>query len=223
MKRVVALPSTKLITSRNMGLKPLLLLSNTHFLFVVYATATDAHWQLYANKHARIKELSQLSDRLIAMTRYSATDLLTDRALKKGKTKYPGYKVQINDVKVRLQMLLNNEMDALWLMEPQATVARRTGANVLMDTRKDSLTLGVLAFRVDVMADDRRYQQIETLLKAYDAAVDRINSNGIKTYAPLIHKYMAVDEQVIDALPAMRYNRSSQPLPKDIAVAASHP
>ena len=34
------------------------------------------------------------------------------------------FKVQINDVALRLQMLLNNEMDAMLLTEPQATTAR---------------------------------------------------------------------------------------------------
>lgn len=188
---------------------------------VACVTATDAQWQLYANKHARLKELSQLSDRLIAMTRYSATDLLTDRATKRGKLKYPAYKVQINDVGVRLQMLLNNELDAFWFMEPQATAARQAGANVLMDTRKDSLTLGAIAFRVDVMADDRRYNQIQALLQAYDQAVEHINRNGLAAYAPLIRKYMGVDDAVIEALPPLRFNPHRDPLPKDIAAAAS--
>ena len=184
-------------------------------------TATDAHWQLLANKRARLKDLSQLSDRLVAMTRFSATDLLTDRALKRGKTKYPAYKVQINDVNVRLQMLFNNEMDALWLMEPLATMARQTGANVLMDTRKDSINLGAVAFRVEVMADDHRYSQVTELLRAYDKAVDCINKNGVAAYAPLIEKYMGVNQQTIDALPPMRYHHARDPLPKDVATAAS--
>ena len=186
-----------------------------------YATATEAHWKLLANKRSRLKDLSQLSDRLVAMTRFSATDLLTDRAQKKGKTKYQPYKIQINDVNIRLQMLQNNEMDALWLMEPLATAARMTGANVLVDTRKDSVNLGVMAFRVDVLADDHRYAQIQELLKAYDKAVDQLNRNGIQAYAPIIKKYMAVEDRVIQAMPVIIYKRSSQPLPKDIATAAS--
>lgn len=184
-------------------------------------SATEAHWQLLANKRSRLKELKQLSDRIVAMTRFSATDLLTDKALKNGKPKYQAYKVQINDVNIRLQMLRNNEIDALWLMEPYATAARLTGANVLMDSRKDSINLGALAFRVDVMADDKRYEQITELLKAYDKAVDHINRNGVQAYADIIKKYMPVDEKTIKALPAVRFKHSQEPMPKDIATAAS--
>ena len=42
-----------------------------------YVAATDAYWQLITNRQARIRELKQLDDKMVAMTRYSATDLLT--------------------------------------------------------------------------------------------------------------------------------------------------
>ncbi|MFQ9997461.1 MAG: ABC transporter substrate-binding protein, partial [Hoylesella buccalis] len=89
-----------------------------------YLSATNLQWQLISNKTARLKQLNQLGDKMVAMTRFSGTDYLTDESLKGVKTKSRVYKVQINDVHVRLHMLLNNEMDAMWLTEPQATTAR---------------------------------------------------------------------------------------------------
>lgn len=85
---------------------------------------TNTSWQLVGNRSARLKEVKQLGDKMVAMTRYSATDFLTDHVLTGVKTTATVYRVQINDVPLRLQMLLNNEMDALWLPEPQATTAR---------------------------------------------------------------------------------------------------
>ena len=81
------------------------------------------------------------------MARYSATDYLTDLAIDSGKPKYDVYRVQINDVQIRLRMLLNNEMDAMLLPEPQATKARLEQHVLLMDSRDKNLQLGAIAFR----------------------------------------------------------------------------
>ena len=59
---------------------------------------------------------------MLAMTRYSATDLLADYAVDSAKLKSEQvFKIQVNDVNIRLKMLLNNEIDAVLLTEPQAT------------------------------------------------------------------------------------------------------
>lgn len=181
--------------------------------------ATNAYWQLITNKAARLKELSQFSDKMVAMTRYSVTDMLTDMAIKKGKPKYSVFKIQINDVLLRLKMLQNNEMDAMWLTEPQATAARRDGHGMLMDSKKDSLYMGVIAFRVKDLADDRRYQQVEDFKVAYNRACEQINKNGVKYYADIIKKYMHTNDSVVKDLPDMKFTTVQTPRQKDVDVA----
>ncbi|MBQ7422826.1 MAG: ABC transporter substrate-binding protein [Prevotella sp.] len=188
-------------------------------LSLEYVAATNAHWKLIANKRARLKELSQFSDKMIAMTRYSATDLLTDKAMMHAKTKYPAYKIQINDVELRLRMLIGNEMDAAWLPEPQATEARIAGHNLLMDSQKDSLSLGVVAFRKTDLSEKRRRQELDEFVRAYDRACQLINQHGIGYYSALIQKYMNADRQVVEALPKMTFDRAFSPKPKNIAQA----
>ena len=63
---------------------------------------TNTSWQLVGNRSARLKEVKQLGDKMVAMTRYSATDFLTDHVLKGVKTTATVYRVQINDVPLRL-------------------------------------------------------------------------------------------------------------------------
>ena len=85
-----------------------------------YISATNTYWQLISNRKARIRNIKQLNDKMIAMARFSATALLADYATDSVKLKPEEvFKVQINDVALRLQMLLNNEMDAMLLTEPQ--------------------------------------------------------------------------------------------------------
>lgn len=45
-----------------------------------YVGATNAYWQLISNRKARIRNIKQLNDKMIAMARFSATALLADYA-----------------------------------------------------------------------------------------------------------------------------------------------
>lgn len=157
---------------------------------------------------------------MIAMTRYSATDYLADLAVDSGKPKYDVYRVQINDVNLRLQMLLNNEMDAMLLPEPQATRARMDRHVVLMDSRDKNLNLGAFAFREKALKQPGRKQQLQKFIQAYNIAVDSINSKGVKHYSKLISKYCHVDEKTIGNLPKIKYNHALEPRRRDLEAAA---
>ena len=185
-----------------------------------YPAVTGAYWQLIANRNARVKQLKQLDDKMVAMTRFSATDLLTDRMIDSVKLdKDRVYKVQINDVSVRLLMLQNNEMDVLWMMEPQATAARMMKNGVVYDSRKDSLQLGVLVFREQEMRHPERAEQLKLFMQAYDQACDSINKYGVRHYRDIIAERCQVKQNMLDSLPdKIKYERARGPRERDIAL-----
>ncbi len=185
-----------------------------------YPIATDTYWQLITNRRSRISELKQLSDKMIAMTRYSATDYLADLAVDSAKPQFDVYRVQINDVRIRLKMLLNNEMDAALLTEPQATKARIEKNPVLMDSRDKGLRLGVFAFRDKALKKPERKKQMKLFLQAYDMAVDSINQRGVAHYASLLKKYCDADEATVKALPKIRFRHAESPRQKDLLKAS---
>ena len=89
--------------------------------------------------------MKHLDDKMLAMTRYSVTDLLGDLAVDSAKLKSERvFRIQINDVHVRLKMLENNEMDAMLLTEPQAAQARWLKHKVILDTRKLDMQMGTI-------------------------------------------------------------------------------
>ncbi len=187
---------------------------------VEYVAATNAYWQLISNKKVRIKEIKQLSDKMVAMARFSATDLLADYAVDSVKLDAEKvFKIQINDVKLRLRMLHNNEMDAMLVTEPQATIARLDKNPVLMDSRKKNMQFGVIAFRSDAMKDERRKKQIEEFIKEYNAACDSINKNGVQHYSEIIKKYYDIDDKTITSLPKMKFAHAAAPRQEDIDTA----
>ena len=186
-----------------------------------YVAATNGHWQLLTNRNARVRQLKQLDDKMVAMTRYSATDLLTDRVVDSVKLDRDRvFKVQINDVSVRLLMLQNNEMDAQWMAEPWATAARMLKHTVVYDTRKEDLRLGVLVFREKEMQHPERSHQLQLLTKAWNQACDSINKYGVRHYKLLIAKRCKVKQNMLDSLPDnLRFEHAQGPREQDVLLA----
>lgn len=180
-----------------------------------YMTDTNLNWQLIADKDSKLKQLSDLSDKIVAMTRFSGTDLLTDMAVKKAKPKYQVFRVQVNDVLVRLAMLQNHEIDAYWFAEPQITKALSADNNSLFNSEDAGVRLGVVA----IMDKVRRQDEEAAFAAAYDKAVEQINKNGVKYYSALIQKYMKVDESVVRALPDIKYTKIGPPRKADLLMA----
>ena len=185
--------------------------------------ATAAYWQLLTNRNSRIRQLNQLDDKMVAMTRYSVTDMLADHVVDSAKLKGERvFKVQINDVNVRLQMMLNNEMDAMFVTEPQATLARLAKHKVLLDTRKMNWHMGVIAFREKPMKDVDRKRQYDVFVKAYNQACDSINKNGIARYAHLMEKYCRTRSAVLDSIPKTKFPHAVGPREKDVLRAEKY-
>ena len=180
-----------------------------------YLTDTNLNWQLIADKDSKLKQLSDLSDKIVAMTRFSGTDLLTDMAVKKAKPKYQVFRVQVNDVLVRLAMLQNHEIDAYWFSEPQITKALAADNNSLFNSEDAGVHLGVVA----IMDKVRRQDEEAAFAAAYDKAVEQINKNGVKYYSALIQKYMKVDESVVRALPDIKYTKIGPPRKANLLMA----
>ena len=182
-----------------------------------YVTSTNAYWQLYSNRTARIRQLKQLDDKMLGMARYSATDLLADGVRDSAKIDRERlFKIQVNDVSIRLKMLLNNEIDAVLLTEPQATQARLARHQILFDSRKAGLQLGVVAFRESDLKDKKRQRQLEVFKQGYNQACDSLSRYGIAHYRDLVVKYCHVRVAQVDSLPRdIKFHRLAEPLSAD--------
>lgn len=187
---------------------------------LIYCTATDAYWQLVSNRNSRVKDLKQMDDKMMAMTRYSVTDMLGDYAI--DSVKLDGervYRVQINDVRVRLQMLHNNEMDAMLLTEPQASEALAAKHKLLLDSRKIDWKMGAVVFRDIIKGDSARERQYDVFVKAYNMACDSINKYGVARYGDLVKKYCQVKASTVDSIKNYRFSHVAEPREKDIETA----
>ena len=185
---------------------------------IEYLTATNAYWQLVSNRVARITDLKHLDDKMLAMTRYSVTDLIGDMAVDSAKLKPERvFRIQINDVNVRLKMLENNEMDALVMTEPQAAQARWLKHRVIFDTRQQDMQMGAIVVRSKGMDDKNRKRQMEVFVKGYNEACDSINKFGVSHYKDLVMKYCNVKRETVDTIPkSLKFSHIVKPREKDI-------
>lgn len=174
---------------------------NQHGTPIEQVAATTLSWQLITNKAARLTQLSQLDDKMVAMTRHSATDMLAQQAVESaGLQPERVFRIQINDINLRLSMLQNGIMDAMFLPEPQATVARMEGHPVLMSTDETGQHLGVLVFRSDVMADTAMHRRVDSFVKVWQQASDTIAARGFAHYRSLIASTCHVKPEIVDSI-----------------------
>ena len=189
-------------------------------MLLSYLTSTDLHWQLIASKMARVKRLDQMENKMVAMSRYSATDMLVDMLVDTAliREKDHVFKIQVNDLGVRYSMLENQVMDLLLLPEPLASAASELDVNVLYDTRHNNINMGVVVMNDTAIADATlRKSQVEAFLKSYDEACDSINKYGFGGYRDLIRNRCRVKSSVVDSIPSdYKFSPSHLPMQNDV-------
>lgn len=150
----------------------------------------DMAWTLVANRKSRVRRLNQLTDKMVGMSRCSATDFLCDRLADSAKVdKDRLFRIQVNDVDLRLKMLVNSEIDAAWLPEPQASVAVRRGGVPLMKSNSRGESFAALAFTGAAYSDKRKKGQMNLFVKAYDIAAAKIDKGGDEYTKNLLKRY----------------------------------
>ena len=177
--------------------------------------ATNLHWQLISNRNARLKDVRQLGDKMVGMTRFSATDFLTADLIDRSKPKNEVFRIQVNNVFIRLKMLVGYEIDAAFMPEPQATVARMGKNNVLADTKAKDIRLGVAVFSMAAKDQKKVRQALPAFVKAYDRACDSLNIRGIQHYADLLKTHFQLNDAAVKALPKTAFAKMSPVREKD--------
>ncbi len=82
----------------------------------------DEPLSLISLKTKRVKRINQMKEQMIAVSRLSATDYWCDRLLDSTRTSYDDiYRPQVNDVRLRAEMLRQGLIDAAMMGEPYAT------------------------------------------------------------------------------------------------------
>lgn len=162
----------------------------------------QTEWTLVANKKSRLTNTGQFGGKVVAMTRNSATDHLSETAFSE-LTERPPYFVQINDVIVRKNMMVGGELDAAWLQEPQVSEILSHGHNIV-NTNVEKEQMGQFVYR-----NKGKYTKTkgDKLRKIYNNACDSINKNGIKAYPQQLVNCCFADTAALKKMGSFRFKK----------------
>ena len=137
----------------------------------------EGRLDLITARHDRVRKLEQLKERMLAVARHSITDYWSDRLTDTASmARTDIFRPQINDVRIRTDMLCNGTMDAAFLPEPYATEACLRGNRRNFSTRDLRPQRVALVASNSSLNDPSRREQLGLLTKGYDLAVEQLAS-----------------------------------------------
>lgn len=138
------------------------------------AYGTQLRWKLLTSKKSRVIRMGQLGDKIIAADSKGASHQLVENAIDSlRKKKEQIFIIQCEDINVRSRMLRSGNVDAAMLPEPFASIEKKHGAKEL--ALNNDNTYGVIAFRSEIMKDERIKKNYELFLKGCNIAKDSLN------------------------------------------------
>ena len=155
--------------------------------------ACDEPLSLISLKTKRVKRINQMKEQMIAISRLSATDYWCDRMLDSTHTDYDDiYRPQINDVRLRAEMVHQGLIDAAIMGEPFATWMTKLGHKRLFQTHGKKPNL--YAWAACSSATSQQQQDFRHLL---DSAVVRLSD---ESQTALLRDILKQDYQLPPAL-----------------------
>lgn len=147
---------------------------------------------------------TEKNDVKVGLMEISVTNYLADKYL----NNYNVEKIFINEMPVRLQMLLAGEIDMAVLPEPIASQAELKGAEKRVYSEAGDYTPNVIIFTQQMI--DKKPEAVKAFQQGYDQAVLDINNNPSLARAILIEKLEIVPE-VAELMDLPSYNTTRLP------------
>lgn len=136
---------------------------------------------LISTPDSTVLDYTQLKDKTVAVSSYSASDYLADRLIHlNGLTNDDVNKPEISNEYTRLEMLLNGQIDAGIFREPFATQAVRKKAIKLYSFRDMNLLTTATAFSRTAL--DKKTDAVQKLVKGYNQAVRYMNAHPVRSW-----------------------------------------
>ena len=176
---------------------------------------------LVAVKGKRVKQIHQLKERMIAISRLCITDYWCEQFIDSNGVARPDfYRPQVHNIKLRAEMLRTGLMDAALLPEPYSSWAVAAGNVLLRQTSEKDSRLAAWVIRKDAAESPLREEQLSRFMKAWEWAVEEINEGSrddiVKT---ILHEEYGLPKEMADTLVFPTLDKGSKPSRDDIEKA----
>lgn len=127
-------------------------------------------------KNTRAKNLKQMKDRMVAISRLSITDLWCDKMLDSASMGDEVFRPQINDVILRANMMSTGLLEGAMMGEPYSTWMMMEGNRRLFCSKGTPPRLGAWVIADTVCTDTFRTAQIRLFVKVLETATAKLNN-----------------------------------------------
>ncbi|MDR0909065.1 MAG: ABC transporter substrate-binding protein [Spirochaetaceae bacterium] len=178
---------------------------------------TDGRYGIVVSPASGIANLAGLKARKIGLSTNTIIQYTVDAQLSTAGVKASEYTpVAVAQMPLRLQMVLEGQLDAASLPEPLLTAASSQGAKLLSTTDTSGIDAGVMLFSKKVL--DSRLADVRAFYAAYYKAAQEINANPDKYRNYLVEK-AKFPETVKEAYHFVTYRRPGLPEDAQIEMA----
>ena len=153
-------------------------------------------------RRGRVRQLNQLRERMVAVARHSITDYWSDRLTDTAQlARADIFRPQINDIRIRTDMICNGTMDAAFLPQPYAGEVMLRGNTMHFTTEGQTPRLIAFISPEWVLKDSTRCQQLHLLFSGYEQAVAELNQDLRRdTLARIYRDVCLLPDTLIDTL-----------------------
>lgn len=179
------------------------------------ATPEEGRFAIVAAPNSSIASIADLKGKSIGISSNSIIEYVTDGLLTDaGMDPNEVEKIVVAKIPVRLEMLLNNQIDAITVPDPHITYTVAQGAKIVAeDTQGRNLSQAVL-----IMTEKALNEKKEALIsfyKAYTKAVQDLNQHPEK-YKELLVKNANIPASIADEYKIQRYPEPQLPAVQEV-------
>lgn len=179
------------------------------------ATPQEGRFAIVASPKSNIKTVQDLKGKSIGISSNSIIEYVTDGLLQEGGVNPSEVKkTTVAKIPLRLEMLLNNQIDAITVPDPQISYTVAQGAKIIAeDTKGENLSQSVMLYASKAL--NNKNDAVSHFYKAYAKAVDDINQKPDQ-YKDLLVKNVNVPENVADSYKVQHFSKPQLPSEKDV-------
>lgn len=180
--------------------------------------ATDGDFMLVAGAKSGIKSINDIKGKSVAISEKTAIEYSLDKILENNSLKPTDVKKSVVPaIPTRLEMLSNNKVDAALLPEPFSSLAINDGGILLGSAGKLNSFTSVTAFTQKSIDD--KSNEIKAFYKAYNEAVDYINSTPISEYEDTIIKTVGYPASMKGKITLPKFRKNTLPTEAEVQSA----
>lgn len=181
---------------------------------------TDGDYILMAGKDSGITDLSEIKGKSIAISENTLIEYSLDTILAaNGMSGTDVVKEVVPRIPDRLELLRSGQIDLGLLPEPFATLGLNDGAVKLGTANECGLYPAVSAFSKTAL--DGKGDAVRNLYRAYNDAVDYMNSTDIREYEKTVIQAVGYPDEMIGKVEIKPFRHSQLPPESDVTAAVA--